>query len=313
MEDVPLDPEIPALVAMHEQGLERLLARAGVDGGGAGVRLLKHHLGLRCTFELAAPDRRMALKLYADDPSPLVALLRRFEGEGLATGRPPTASPLLAWDRPLRFVVTGWLTGPSGSELIEGRDGERAAELALAWLRAAAGVFIELGEEFGARTLLRVTERRAQRIRTTEPELGMLASRCYEELEASPPQDVGRNVRHSSFKPSSLIDVGGPGVIDWDDYRQGVLEYEAGTFLAALARMSHSARASAEDIEELRRTERVFRDGLDGLADPRTLGWYTAADLVKHADRRVRHRPSGWRDVAEGLLRDALQALEERG
>jgi phosphotransferase family enzyme len=310
VEGLPLDPSIPALRALHERGLGPVLARVGLDADDGEARVRKYHPGNRCTLQVDKDEMRMALKLYVDDPSSLAALLRRFEREGLATGSAPTVPRLLGYDEELRFIATAWLEGPSGKQLIEEAHGERTAELALGWLYAAREVPIELGEEFGAAELLGLTEQRVRKIRSEDPALAPLATHCYEELAVHPPVDGPRNVRHASFKPSSIIDVGGPGLIDWDGYRQGALEYEAAGFLSALSRRSQNRHAPASELEELRRTQARFRDGLAGLADPQTLNWYLAAELVKHAARLARRQPRDWKERALGILEDARAALK---
>jgi hypothetical protein len=306
---LPTDPSIPALCAIHDQGLGPVLDQLGLRGRSAEIRSLKHHAGSRCTLRLDLDGQRMALKVYADDPFPLAALLRRFEREGLATGRAPTVTPLLGFDRSLRLIVTAWLDGPSGKELIASGAGAQAAQLALAWLHAAADFSIELGDEYGPAALLDDTERRVQTIAAADSALGSLAARHYERLAVDTPAGAPTNVRHASFKPSSLIDLGGPGLIDWDGFRQGAFELEAARFLSALARMSKSRRAA---VEEIRRAEEVFRRGIAQLADLHALSWYLAADLVKLAARLARRQPVGWHGRAHALLVDAGTALEQQ-
>jgi hypothetical protein len=240
LEGIPSDPRIPALCAIHEHGLGPMLDGVGVSGGRLELRSLKHHSGSRCTLRLDIDGQRMALKVYADIPSSLADLLRRFEREGLATGQAPTVPPLLAFDSSLRLIAAGWLDGPSGEELIASGAGGRTAELALAWVQTMASSPIELGEEYGPTALLRDTESRAQRLLAADSEFGSLALLHHERLALDPPADAPTNVRHASFRPSSLIDVDGPGLIDWDGFRQAAVEFEAAGFLSALARMAKS-------------------------------------------------------------------------
>ena len=288
--------------------LDRVVLRAGQ----AAARLLKHHPGKRCTLRVDRDGEPVALKLYANDPSPLADLLRRFELSGLATGRGATVPPLLGFDRALRFIVTGWLHGPSGSELISSGAGERTAGLALDWLQAAGRVSIELGERYGPAEILAVSGQRVRDIATVDATLGSLASLQYERLGADPPADAPTNVRHASFKPDSMIDTGGPGLIDWDGFRQGALEFEAAGFLSALSRMSEGSRVSVEKASKLRSTKRAFWEGIAGRVDERALGWYLVADLVKFAERVVRRQRHGWQRRAHAYLLEAETLLEQR-
>lgn len=289
-----------------------MLDRVGLPARDAKVRLLKHHPGSRCTLRLELDGEPMALKVYADDPSPLADLLHRFELVGLATGRGPTAPPLLGFDRALCFIVTGWLHGPSGKELISSGAGERTAALALGWLQAIAGISIELGERYGPVEILDVTGQRMRRIAVADAALGSLASLHYEWLGSEPPADAPTQVRHASFKPSSMIDVGGPGLIDWDGFRQGALEFEAAGFLSALSRRTQSRHVSLEEMDELRHADRAFREGISGQVDERALRWYLVADLIKHAGRLARRRPKDWQKRAHAILLEATTVLEQR-
>jgi hypothetical protein len=287
-----------------------VLDRVGLSARGAEAQLLKHHPGKRCTLRIDLDGEPVALKLYADDPSPLADLLRRFELVGLATGRGPTVHPLLGFDGVLRIIATGWLHGPSGSELISGGAGERAAGLALEWLQAASRVSIELGERCGPAEILAVTERGVRRIEAVDAALGSLASLQYEHLGSDPPPDAPMNVRHASFKPNSMIDIGGAGLIDWDGFRQGAAEIEAAGFLSALSRMAQASHASVVKVNELGNARRAFHEGITGTVDERALGWYVVAELIKHAGRIARRRRQGWQKRAHALLLEAATVLE---
>jgi hypothetical protein len=290
-----------------------VLDRVGRRARQAEVRLLKHHPGKRCTLRVDLDGEPVAFKLYANDPSPLADLLRRFELSGLATGRGATVPPLLGFDRALRFIVTGWLHGPSGSELMSSGAGERTAGLALEWLQAAGRVSIELGERYGPAEILAVTRQTVRSIATVDATLGSLASLQYERLGADPPADAPTNVRHASFKPDSMIDVGGgPGLIDWDGFRQGALEFEAAGFLSALSRMAQTSRASVGKVEELGNARRAFREGITGQVDERALDWYLVADLLKFAERIVQRQRDGWQRRADAHLLEAATVLEQR-
>lgn len=288
-----------------------MLDRVGLRARDTEVLLLKHRPGSRCSFRVDLDGEPVALKAYADDPSPLADLLLRFERSGLATGRGATAHPLLGFDRALRFIVTGWLDGPSGSELISSGAGERAAGLALEWQQAAARVSIELGERYGPAEILAVTGQRVRRIAARDAALGSIASLQYERLGSDPPADAPTNVRHASFKPNSMIDIGGPGLIDWDGFRQGALEFEAAGFLSSLSRMAQGSRASVEKVDELGKARRAFREGITGHVDERALGWYLSADLVKFAERLTRRQRHGWQGRAHALLLEAATVLEQ--
>ena len=92
--------------------------------------------------------------------------------------------------------------------------------------------------------------------------------------------------------------VDGPGVIDWDTFRQGPAEVDAGMLCAA-------ARWEMYQPEYERATQRaigVFLDAVDDLVDPARLRWYRTAALLKFASHRARR---GAGDLTASLISDA--------
>jgi len=106
-------------------------------------------------------------------------------------------------------------------------------------------------------------------------------------------------LRHGGFYLSHVFDlVDGPGVIDWDTFRQGPVEVDAGMLCAA-------ARWEMYRPEYERATQRaiaVFLDEVDDLVDPARLRWYRTAALLKFASHRARR---GAGDLAASLISDA--------
>jgi hypothetical protein len=257
-----------------------------------------------------AGGREVACKAYAHDPKPLATLLGRLEGEGLASGNPPTVAPLVAFDPTLRLIITAWLNGPTGKALISAGAGSRTGELAAAWLHAAARVEVDVGEQYGPSALLADTARRVEVLAKADQTLGDLAASELAALAADRPAERTRGVRHPSFKPSSILDLGeGPGLIDWDGFNQGAPELEAGMFLASLTRMAGGRRPPGAQLAE---AERAFRAGVQDLLDVSAVSWYEAAALLKLAARLARRKPVRWWERAHRLLRRAESILAQR-
>ena len=129
-------------------------------------------------------------------------------------------------------------------------------------------------------------------------------------LEAKAPRATRHGLRHGSFSPSHLVDLGeGPGLIDWDSFCRGPLELDAGNFLAVLSRIGIGMEGRRREADVSART---FRAGLSDLVRPNMLEWYRAAMLIKHAKYLSLRRPPRWKDRAAGLLGGARTALELR-
>src|SRR3989441_3688166 len=138
--ELPDDPALPALAAIRALGLAAAIPALGLDDRPAELTLRGYTPGSRATFEVRAGDRHFALKLYAEDPEPEAELYEALAAVGLVGEGPVRVPPLLARDRSLQVLAIGWLDGPTAQELLKGRRGGGAGELASCWLRRAAAV-----------------------------------------------------------------------------------------------------------------------------------------------------------------------------
>src|SRR5205814_7538499 len=85
-------------------------------------------------------------------------------------------------------------------------------------------------------------------------------------------------VLRGPLHPRHILDLGnGPGVIDWQQFGQGPLELDAGTFLASITRtrLRHDSLAT-----EAVKAEEAFLSTTRALFDERALDWYWAAGLL---------------------------------
>jgi ATP-binding cassette subfamily B protein len=307
---VPDDREIPALRAAADEGVEAVMARAGLAGPVGHVIVCKHWPGRRCTFSVQNGSERLMVKAYAQDCGHLAELHEQFERAGLAGGGPPCAPALVAHDPSLFVIVTEWFAGPSAQDLISERSCERSSELAAVWLRATSTAQIELGPEWGPRESLARLERYVARIHEADAALGSRASELLDALGAQQPSDGARVLQHGSFRPSHVLDLGtGPGVIDWDRFRQAPRELDIAMFLAALSRLAvihPELRAESADAAER------FRADVAHLFEEESLAWHRGAALIACACFQTNRRETvpRWREQAGELLDEAKAASE---
>src|SRR5437762_1933390 len=107
---------------------------------------------------------------------------------------------------------------------------------------------------------------------------------------ALPPAPVRTRAResapvlvHGTLYARHVIDSGdGPGVIDWQQFGQGPIEFDAGTFLATIWRIGQK---DAGLSPEAARTEEAFLAGTAGQLNPSAVAWYRAAMLLRLADK----------------------------
>ena len=115
---------------------------------------------------------------------------------------------------------------------------------------------------------------------------------------------------HGTLYARHLIDLGdGPGVIDWQQFGQGPVEFDAGTFLATVWRIGQK---DAQLAPESARTEETFLAGTAGVLDAWSVAWYRAAMLLRLADKYGRR--GGERLVdAHALLSEAVRQTGAAG
>jgi hypothetical protein len=306
---LPDDAGIPALATVASRGIAGVLADLGVSGpAGDDVAVLKYHAEERCTFFAPTASGGVAVKAYAHDPAPVVAVLRGLEQRGLASGVAPTAAPLVAWDRALRLVVTQWFDAPSAVELITAGAGGRAGELGAAWLRRTAMLREPASSGFGTEDALRRARSRARIIARVDARLGAAAHAVAGALAERRPADRPMTLAHGSLYAAHVFDLGaGPGVIDCDLARIAPPEVDAGMFEATVARLSLDPALAGEAAAAIAR----FRADTEDLVDRRALNWHRAAALLSLARRIAGRQEGDWRSDTAALIGEAGRVLRQ--
>jgi hypothetical protein len=304
---LPEDAGIPALAAVASRGIAAVLADLGVSGPASDdVAVVKYHAAERCTLFAPTASGGVAVKAYASDPEAVVAVLTGLARRGLASGVPPTATPLVAWDPALRLVVTEWFDAPSAVELIAAGAGSRAGELGAAWLRRTAALRERASSGFGAEAALRRARSRARIIARADARLGAAAHAVVGALAERRPADQPMTVAHGSLYAAHVFDLGaGPGVIDCDLARIAPPEVDAGMFEATVTRLALDPVLAGEAAAAIAR----FRADTEDLLDRRGLDWHRAAALLSLA-RRIAGREEGdWRADTAALIGAAAAAV----
>jgi len=313
---IPEDPGLPGLVAMRAAGVAQTVPELGLGREPVGLTVRAHRPGRRMTLEMSVADRHLALKVYAQDPSPEVALCEFFATAGLTGDRGARVPPLVAWRSDLRILVVGWLDGPTVFELLKRGEGERAGALAARWLELARTLSFHSGRPRGAERVLRRSAKWTARLMAADKGLGTAASMLAERLGRSLPRESTRCLTHGTYHDKNILDCGdGPGVIDWESSGWGPQELDAGAFLACMSWRAVRDRRFPEAM----RASRVFRSWIaTQQMDERAVAWHEAAWLMCHASRAAR-RPhedglaKGWTLIsrAHGTLEGEVQEEAE--
>jgi aminoglycoside phosphotransferase (APT) family kinase protein len=309
MTDLPDDPKLPALVALRDACRADPAPGTEPDGATIEFMLCGYSQGTRATLEARAGDRRIAVKIYAEDAGPEAELYEALAAAGLGGDSGVRVPPLLFLERELRVLVIGWLEGPTAHELVKDGRGARAGELAAEWMRRAASLSVALGPPFGARRIQAKMGNWVSTLHATDPALGRAAAGVSDRLEQTQPREAAPRLVHGTFYARHIFDLGsGPGVIDWQRFGQGPLELDAGMFLATIGRVGLDQKKRAV---EAAMAEEAFLAGTRGLLDERAVSWFRATSFLHLAARRVRHperhRPERLVERAQSLLGEAAR------
>jgi hypothetical protein len=306
---VPLDPQLPALAVIRELGPAGVASRLGMDLDSEGLEVLRHHPGSRCTLLVRAGRRRVVLKAFKRDPTPLAELHARLTAAGLASGRAPTVAPLVGLDAELRLAAYERFSGASCAELVARGDGARAGSLAAAWLRAASSASSLGGPAQSAELSLARARRWAAAIRAADAGLGAALSGTFDRLTATRPLGSPSPLLHGALSINHVFDLGdGPGVIDLERAGSGDLELDAGRFLGTLSRL---AAQRPELVRPARDAAEALREEAGDLLDEGALAWYRALALVQDTKLLCTRRPERWRERSRLLLSVAAEAIRQ--
>jgi len=275
--ELPDDPRLPALAAIRDR-LGQVIPERELGDGPVEIRLCNHVPGSRATFEVRTGERRLALKAYAEDPTPEAELYRHLARVGLAGVSSARVPRLLAVHPTLRVLVMEWLDGPSLSQLVRRGDGERAGRLAASWLWHASRRRVKRGPPCGTGRLLYQVGVSVAALGASDRDLGAAAKVAAKSLVRSQPRERSVGLVHGTLYARHILDLGdGPGVIDWQQFGQGPVEVDAGMFLATISRL---ALRHPDAADAAARAEETFVSRTRGLVDPLALDWYRAAGLL---------------------------------
>lgn len=305
---IPYDADLPGLTAIRVRGLKAVMPALSLRGP-VNLLLRGYTEGKRAILEAQCGERRLAIKASARDVSSEVQLYQELAARGLAPSAADRAAgvgvrvpPLLAWDRELQMFATGWLEGPTANDLIKAGNGERAGELTSRWFRRTASLPLVLGPSYGALSVIEKTPEWVSGLLQSDPMLGAAARTVAGELASTPPPPGSPGLVHGTLYTRHVIDAGGPGLIDWDGFGHGPLEFDAGVFLATVwrIRLSHPEVSGA-----VTRAEQAFMAGTAGRLDGCALSWYRAAALLHIAYRLQVRSKQNWKARALALLSEA--------
>ena len=147
-------------------------------------------------------------------------------------------------------------------------------------------------------------------LRTSDPAMRFAAAALPPTPTRTRAKESAPGLVHGTLYARHVIDLGdGPGVIDWQQFGRGPVEFDAGTFLATIWRIGQKDALLAP---EAARTEAAFLAGTAGLLNASAVAWYRAAMLLRLADKYGRRGGAQLVD-AHALLSEAVRQTGAAG
>jgi hypothetical protein len=302
--ELPEDAALSGLMAIRRLGLSAAIPALGIpDDAEVELRVLAHKPGLRAALLATTRDQRHIIKIVDGDPSDEAALHRAFADAALAGDSGDRVPRLVHVDPNLGILVMGCLEGSEAAHLLRNGRAERAGELAARWLHRVVTLPFVIGKPIHAYKLLKRASKWVIALGRAEPGLGKAAAAVAGALMRSPPPTRTARLVHGTFHDRNVLDLGdGVGVIDWTRYRQGPMEFDAGTFLASISRAGLDERRAPDAAA----AERAFLGGISGLVHEPSVAWFRGTALLALADRVLSKKKGDWLARAHALVSLAL-------
>jgi len=279
------------------------------------IRVLKHHVGQRCTLEIGLRSENgwhfLIGKVYRDDRPDILQAMERIQQAGFGPNDDFSIPRPLAYLSSLHFFLQEKVEGPVAKHIFKSGD-ERsraaAAERCALWLARFHGFGPKAGPVFDTERCLSVLRERTRRIARLGGRCAEKANRLLDWLE-----HAGRRLRpvemraaHGSYSPAQLILAEGRTVtFDWDGYDVADPARDVARFLYALRRWALDQLGSVRALDG---AAEVFLKTYRAVGSPEVetnLLFYKVASCLKLA-RTVAH----WQEKSEVMLDEGLGLVD---
>ena len=278
------------------------------------VRVLKHHIGRRCTLEIGLRTgsrwRFVIGKVYREERTDILHAMREIQEAGFGRHDEFSVPTPLAYLSSLHFFLQEKAEGPVAKEIFKRGDEQIRAAVAkrcALWLARFHVVGPKQGPIDTSERCLSVLRERTRRIGRLGGRCAVKARRLLEwlEYECTRLREVELRAGHGSFSPAQLILTEVRTVtVDWDGYDVADPARDVARFLYALRRY---ALDQLDSVRALDGAAEIFRTTYQA-AGPRdfqtNLLFYQVAACLKLA-RTVAH----WQEKSEVMLNEGLSLL----
>lgn len=309
----------PAALARHLRGVSAGRWDGGTIEEVRVVRVLKHHVGRRCTLEINVRTESgwnfLIGKVYRKDRSDVFEVMQRIRQAGFGPGDEFSIPSPRAYLPPLCLLLQEKVEGPVATEIFktgDERSRAEAAERCALWLAR----FHELGPKAGPALdsdgCLKSAGERTRWIASFGGHCAEKAARLLEWLEQAGAalRPLEMRAGHASYSPAQIILAEGRTVtFDWDGYDVADPARDVARFLTALRRLAlgrlGSIRALDGAANIFLKTYRAV-----GLQVERNLLFFLVDACLTLAAHAFVHAGVRWQAKAEAMLDEGLRIGE---
>ena len=316
----------PIALAKHLRAIEHAPWNGAVVQEARVIRILKHHVGKRCTLEIGLRTEKswhfLVGKVYRKDrASGILQAMEGIERAGFGPRDEFSIPQPFAYLSPLRFLLQEKVEGPVANEIFKtGDEPSRtaAAEQCAQWLarfHATApkgGAFSYPHEHLQSRSM----QRCARKIAELSGGFAAKGAQLFQRLEdaVASLSSVEMCAGHGSYNGAQVILAPGRTVVfDWDWYDVADPARDVGRFLYALRRWALDQLGS---IRALDGAAEVFLRTYLAAGPPiveKNLRFFEAATCLNLALRHLYDPGPSWQEKqekAEAMLDEGLGVLE---
>lgn len=312
----------PAALANHLRGVPLGQWNGGTVEEVRVLRVLKHHVGQRCTLEIGwrgNGDWHFLIgKMYREDRPDILAAMERIQQVGFGPQDEFSIPRPLAYLPRLRLFLQEKVEGRVASETFKTGDEQSRAAVAkrcALWLARFHALAPKAGPVLDSDRCLNLTRECAWRIARLGGRCAPKAEQLLEWLEDkwAALHPVEKPAGHASYSPAQVILAQGRTVtFDWDGYDVADPARDVARFLAALRRLALGRLGSVR--------------GLDGAADvflktyreegpleaDRNLRFFLADACLTLAAHDFTRPGIRWQEKGEAMLDEGVQIVEGR-
>jgi len=328
-----VDPEIPTVAEVLDTGVLakhlRIVSRAPWNGGGVEeahvVRVLKHHVGKRCTLEIGVRTgdnwHFLIGKVYRKDRSDVFEAIEGMRQAGFGPEDEFSIPQPVAYLPSLRLLLQEKVEGPVAGEVFKNGD-ERGraegAERCARWLARFHACAPKAGPGSHPQDHLnsKSMQHSLRKIAKLEGAFADRAARLWQRLEDASlsVSSVEMCAGHGSYNAAQVILNGGRTIVfDWDWFDVADPARDVGRFLYALRRWALDELGS---IRALDGVAEIFLKTYLTIGQPgveKNLRFFEASTCFNLAMRHLFDPGCNWQEKqekAEAMLDEGLRVLE---